>query len=101
MRAISPQLDPEQAPQVMIAEDQDEFLTVCGALVKANGYAVPNGRYNVVVLAFRPNDEERARLAGGADIYISLLTFGQPMQGIIVAAGKEAMAATYGLQVAP
>jgi hypothetical protein len=46
-----------------------------------------HGPLNAIVLAFRPNDEERARLAAGEDIYISLLTFMRPMQGIIVSAG--------------
>lgn len=58
----------------------------------------PSG-LNSVVLAFRPTDAERARLAAGEDLYISLLTFLQPMQGIAVMVGKDEASAAYNVPV--
>lgn len=89
MRMVRPKLD---APQITIAEEQDEFKPVTAALVYNSTYPAvqtEHGPLNAIVLAFRPNDEERARLTAGEDIYISLLTFMRPMQGIIVSAGHQ------------
>jgi hypothetical protein len=91
MRMVRPKLDTHQ---VTIAEEQDEYKPVTAAFVRHPAYADVQG-FNSLVLAFRPNDEERARLAAGEDIYVSLLTFMQPMQPIIVGVGAEATAAIY------
>jgi hypothetical protein len=99
MRSIPPQVE---APLIRIAEEQPEFVPVTGALVRHPGY--PDGAYperaNTVLLAFRPSEDERKRLAEGADIYVALLTFGQPMQGIVVLAGKEDASAVYNVPAA-
>lgn len=94
MRMIRPQV---VAPQVTIAEEQEEFLPITAALVRNPTYAAPHlSGCNTVLLAFRPSDEERARLAAGDDLYISLLTFLQhPMPGIVVTAGKEEVSTMY------
>lgn len=103
MRMIRPRLD---APQVTIAEDQQEYLPVTAAIVRNPQYNAAlyaqNGelhKANCVVLAFRPSDEERARLVAGEDLYVSLLTFMQPMQPILVSVGPEEPAAWYGVEV--
>jgi hypothetical protein len=96
---ISPQID---APQVSIAEEQEEYKTVTGALARNSLYGSqrPDG-VNTVILAFRPDEHERAVIANGGDFYVGLLTFGGAMQPIIVAAGKEDMARMHGLEVTP
>lgn len=97
MRMIRPKL---ATRQVTIAEDQGEFRPVTGALVTHPGYPThPLGGFNSVVLAFRPSDEERARIAAGEDLYVSLLTFGQPMQGVLVLVGEREMAGVYRVPV--
>lgn len=99
MRMIRPKL---AAPQTQVAESQDEFKPVTVAYVRNFGYAaVPTerGLLNTAVMAFRPTDEERARIAAGEDLYVSLLTFMQPQQGIIVSVGERETAAMYSVEV--
>lgn len=96
MQSTTPEVD---APLIEIAKDQAEFLPVVGALVHASGYGGP--QLNTILLAFRPSPAERAAIAGGADIYVSQLTFGGPMHGIIVTAGKEEASRIYNVPVAP
>lgn len=98
MRMVRPKLD---APQVTIAEEQAEFKPVTAALVHNRLYPAvqsQHGPLNAIVLAFRPNDKERARLAAGEDIYVSLLTFLRPMPGIIVSAGSREPAAMFNVR---
>ena len=95
MRMVRPKL---VAPQVSVAEDQEEFKSLTAALIYNPLYEAPMtsaGPLNTMVLAFKPNDDERARLAAGQDIYVSLLTFMQPMQAIIVTVGSEETAAMH------
>lgn len=96
------------APQIQIAENQEEYKTVTAALVNHPSYPSRAARINAdpelvqangVVLAFRPSDEERAKIAAGSDIYVSLLTFLKPMQPIIVDVGPENMAEWFGCEV--
>jgi len=105
MKMVRPKL---VAPQITIAEDQAEFKPVTAALARhpdyhGRGYRVglDTHELNTVVLAFRPSDEERARLAAGEDIYLSLLTFMQPMQAVIVSVGPQEPAGWYGVEVEP
>lgn len=97
MRMVRPKLD---APQVSVAEHQEEFKPVTAAMVRNAGYDVdPACGFNTLVLAFRPTPRERERLAAGADVYLSLLTFGGPMQGVILSAGPEDPAAMFGVRL--
>ena len=76
MRMIAPQVE---APSKVVAEQQEEYAPVSVALVSHSEYPVVrtrHGDFNLVLMAFRPSEEERAALAAGADLYISLLTFG-------------------------
>jgi hypothetical protein len=95
MRMIRPKL---VAPQVTIAEDQEEYLPVTAALVVDPGMPAPRG-HNAILIAFRPSDSERARLAAGDDIYIALWTFGGAMQPIQIFAGAHDAAQTWNLEV--
>jgi hypothetical protein len=96
MRMIHPKLD---APTITIAEDQAEYLPVTAALVTDDRYAARRG-HNAIVIAFRPSDAERAKLAAGEDIYISLWTFGGPMQPIQVHAGVDEPSQIWNVPVA-
>lgn len=92
MRMIRPRL---KAPQTVVAEEQEEFSPVTVAYVRNDQYGAPgteHGPLNTAVMAFRPSEEERKKIAEGADIYIGLLTFMKPQQGIIVQVGPEAIA---------
>jgi hypothetical protein len=73
---------------------------VTAALVRHPDFAVqPGHEHNAVVIAFKPSDEERAKLAAGEDIYVQLLTFGGRMQPIIVGVGPDCMAGWTGCEV--
>jgi hypothetical protein len=89
MRMIAPQVE---APHVTVAEDQEEFKPITAAIVR-------HSQGVCHLLAFRPSPEERQRLADGEDLYISLLTFGGPMQGIIVLTGKQEASSVFGVPV--
>lgn len=97
MRNVRPQL---RIPTYSIAEEQEEYLTVVGGLLDVSNLPKREGaHHNVVVLAFRPSEAEKeAIFMQNADIYITLLTFGEDMQPITVQVGKEAIAAAYGLE---
>jgi hypothetical protein len=96
MRMIRPKLD---ALQVTIAEDQEEYKPVTAALVDHPLYTIRDTDYNTVVLAFRPTADELGQLNDGAEIYVSLLTFGGPMQPIICTVGAQQTADIYGIPV--
>lgn len=71
------------APEVTIAENQVEYKPVVAAL-----YVHPQfGNAPVLLTRWRLNDEDRRRIAEGGDLYISLMTFGHPMQPITVQVG--------------
>lgn len=96
MRNVTPEL---AAPQIRVAQDQPGFVPVTVVAVRDRQYQQGPDGFNTVVMAFRPTSEERAKLAAGEDIYVSLLTFGDPQQGIRIMAGREEAAAV--LNVAP
>jgi hypothetical protein len=94
-----------RAPQITIAEEQADFLPVTAAIVRNSGYpSVPTGiaecwEANTVVLAFLPSDAERAKIAQGEPIYLSMLTFMRPMQGVILSVGDRETAGMFGIEV--
>jgi hypothetical protein len=80
MRAIAPRTG---APEIMIAENQTEYLTLpAAAYVTKSGVAC-------LLTRWRFTDEERERIAGGEDLFLMQLTFGQPMQPIELQVGPE------------
>jgi hypothetical protein len=94
---ICPQVD---APTTSIARDQEEFLESTAALVTNPEYTVALGyNHNTVLLAFRPNEEERRRLRAGDDLYIAILTGGQPINPIMLHVGREEAAAAFKIGV--
>lgn len=92
MEMLTPAL---MAPKTRVAEHQPEFTPVEVAYVRNPLYGAPgteHGPLNTSVMAFKPSDEERALIAAGGNIYVSLLTFMKPQQGIIVSVGPESVA---------
>lgn len=92
MNPTPPELD---ARKVKMAEGQEEYETIEAAVVDHPDFPVGG---NTRVMAFRPTDEERRKISEGADIYVSLLTFGQPMNPLLVLVGKEEAAAVYNVK---
>lgn len=78
-RPIAPRVG---LPEVMLAEEQPEYLTVCVAMV-----TYTDGTQGIMT-RWKLSDEEKAKIAAGEDIYLSLLTFGQPMQPITLEIGR-------------
>lgn len=88
MKSTTPQI---HGVQVRVAETQPEFVPVTVVRAIDRLYPVPVAGYNAVVMAFKPTEEERLRIAAGEDIYVSLLTWAQPQQGIRVLVGPHEM----------
>jgi hypothetical protein len=73
MLPTTPRKDPA-ARLVVIAEDQPQYLPL-----PAN--VTPDGR---VTTEWALSDEERAIVAAGGRVRLTLLTFGQPLQPILI-----------------
>lgn len=98
MDPIVPELE---ARQIAVAKSQPQYVPLVGCDVHNPAYAstmAQAGRENTLVLAFRPSDAERVKLCAGEPIYVSLLTFGGPMQPILLTVGKDETAATFGIR---
>lgn len=79
MRSVAPRTG---APEVSIAQGQEEYLELTGAVHHGG---------EVLVTRWRFSDEDRARVAAGEDLYLAHLTFGGPFQPIIVQVGAEGL----------
>jgi hypothetical protein len=95
MIPVHPKLHPMR--HVEIAKNQKGFKPITVALGVNTNYPVPNKIYNTVVMAFRPSAEELARLNAGEDIYVHLLTHGNPQQGIMLNVGIDEVHSAYGM----
>lgn len=95
VQPTTPEVD---APIVAVGAGQPEYNTIAGAQVTHPQYpfATELG-WNTMLYAFRPDEAHREAIARGADVYVSLLTFGRPVSPILVHVGKEAAAAAYGI----
>jgi len=83
MRPVAPRVG---CPEVTMAEDQHEYMPVTVAVV-----TYEDGD-QAVMTRWRLDDDERAKIAAGEDLYLTLLTFGQPMQPITLEVGPPAWA---------
>ena len=83
MRPVAPRLG---LPEVTLAEEQPEYAPITVA-----GFLDEDGRPGVIS-RWRLTDEERAQVAAGADLYLSLFTFGQPMQPVHLEVGRPGWA---------
>lgn len=86
MRAIAPRLG--ELPEVHLAEDQEEYATLCVALVEFNDGS------RGVVSRWRLDPEELEKLARGSDLYLLVLTHGLPMQPVHLTVGTPEWAVT-------
>ena len=95
---VRPEVD---APIITIAETQDEFVTVEGALVRSPGFEAVehDGKpWNTVLYAMELSDEQREGIARGEHLYVSLLTFGGGPQGIMAFVGKQTAASVFNVK---
>lgn len=65
----------------MLAQDQDEYLTVCVGLIPYVDGAIG------AVTRWRLTDEEKQRIMEGEDLYLNLLTQGGGMQPVRLEVG--------------
>lgn len=79
MRMVAPRTG---APEVTIAEDQVEYLPVTAAVYEIDGV-------RTLLTRWRMDDAERERLAAGEDIYLAVMTFGNPLQPISLQVGPD------------
>ena len=86
---------------ITYAKDQPEYLPLPTArrpdavVVYDNLPAVagrPGGPTVPVISRWRLTDQERRDIADGADLYLMLLTFGQPLQPIRLSVGVDGLA---------
>jgi hypothetical protein len=80
MRMVAPRTG---ADEITIAEDQLEYKPLVAAR-----YQTEDG-HQMLLTRWRFTDEERARIAGGEDLYLGVMTFGQPLQPLAPQVGPE------------
>lgn len=73
------------AEEVTLAEDQVEYKPLVAAVYRAPEY----GDAIMLLTRWRFTDEERARIAAGEDLYLGVLTSGQPLQPLAPQVGPE------------
>lgn len=97
MQSGTPELN---APIITVSETQDDFQTVQSALVRNEMFAPgtsKHGSANTAVMRFIFSDEERARVAAGDDLYLAMLTYAGPQQGVALFIGKTECAEAFGI----
>jgi hypothetical protein len=88
MQSVSPVFTDEEVQfEKEIAKNQEEYLTVIGLPVSLELIDRATGKSRFVdnwgiALRFRFNDEDRQRIANGADLVITQLVFGKPLTPI-------------------
>lgn len=71
-----PVIDGLEAKEVVYAKDQPEYIPL--------RTLVGNDKQRRVLSRWSPTAEQRLAIADGADIYLQLLTFGKPLQPILM-----------------
>lgn len=79
MRPVAPRVG---LPEVTIAEEQLQYSPLVASPVRYEDGT------QTMLTRWRLDDEERAKIAAGEDLYIELLTFGGPMQPIAMRIGR-------------
>lgn len=72
------------AHEVTVAANQPEYDPLVCALYWDEDMKTP-----VVLSRWKPSDEERERIAAGEDLYLAVLTFGEPLQPLCLQVGPE------------
>ena len=83
MRSVAPRVG---FPETTLAENQLEYVPLTVAHM-----TYEDGTRGILT-RWKFTDEERAAIAAGADLYLGLLTFGQPMQPINIEVGRPVWA---------
>lgn len=78
MHMVSPRTGAEE---ITVAEDQLDYKPLVAAFYK-NPDGVP-----ILLTRWRFTEDERRQLAAGEDLYLGVLTFGQPLQPLIPGVG--------------
>lgn len=95
MNPVRPELP---LPIATAGKGQKQYKPIEVALATLPGYPTRRGKHhNTVVMAFKPTEEEAARIARGDLIYVHLLTFGEPQTPIILNVGSDEAASLYGI----
>ena len=81
MRSVAPRTG---APEVSLGRDQHEWAELTAAR-----YVILNTREVWYVSRWRLDDEERAKIAAGEDLFLSVVTFGGPVQPVALSVGEE------------
>lgn len=76
MEPVKPNI--EGFPELRLGENQDEFSTLPATLAYD-----ADGNF-IIVTRWRLTEEERAAVAAGGDLYLTVLTFGQPFQPVLL-----------------
>lgn len=88
-----PVIDGLEASEVVYAKDQPEYRPL--RVLRSNGQS------GMVLTRFTLTPEQRAEVAMGADVYLEILTFHQPLQPLLLYVGHdvnpEYIAQRYGL----
>lgn len=71
------------AEEITVAEDQLEYKPLVAAL-----YQTPEGT-TVLLTRWRFTDEDRAKISAGEDLYLGVMTFGKPLQPLMIGVGPE------------
>jgi hypothetical protein len=74
-----PVIDGLEDHEVVFAKDQPEYIPLRVLVMKRPG--------NPVLSRWTLTDEQRKTVAEGADVFLELMTFGQPLQPIRIAIG--------------
>jgi hypothetical protein len=77
MRMVAPRTG---APEVTIAEEQTDYSPLVAAVYEQDGQ-------RILLTRWRLDDEERARIAAGEDLYLSVMTFNNPLQPVSLRVG--------------
>lgn len=83
MRSVAPRV--AGLPEITLAEGQQEYMVLTAAQFNQPGMG------GGLLTRWKPSAEELALLNAGEDVYVGLLTFGNPMQPIHVSVGAPAV----------
>jgi len=73
MKPVSP-VFAERLPEVIFAKDQPEYIALPAVRIE--------GDEGEIITRWELADDDRARLAAGGSVYLSVWTFGQPLQPV-------------------
>lgn len=82
MNPIKPDLKLGQ--DSIIAKNQPQYISLPSEIARG-----PKGM--TVLTRWQPTPEERVKIAEGEDVYLAILTFGNPLQPLLMTVGQAEM----------